>query len=296
MADSRGVVKNIDVLVDVAEDDEDVRAEEDCDSDSDTLSNMDARQQFQTRSIRDLSLGNFRHFKFLNSEEQLSGRFNSVKISPKANMMPSFKPEFPQHILPINQNLNYSSQNVPRREFYMEKGQSPRQLPPLDQYQNRSTLLNNVEGMGTPKFKETESSQKPTPGEFYKRKRQIIQARKELFAMENYRSETNAGRHGELASDKMMLSSIDDTCSRTKMINTMELRVKHITSHSAAVALDENDRASMGFVASANKQPSLYNSISNMVDNPCVQVQEIMARASGENLHSLDDTDDYENQ
>ena len=46
MADSRGVVKNIDVLVDVAEDDEDVRAEEDCDSDSDTLSNMDARQQF----------------------------------------------------------------------------------------------------------------------------------------------------------------------------------------------------------------------------------------------------------
>ena len=42
--------------------DGEVRAEEDCDSDSDTLSNIDARQMFSNRSIKDLSLGNFKHF------------------------------------------------------------------------------------------------------------------------------------------------------------------------------------------------------------------------------------------
>lgn len=45
MADSKGVVKNIDILTsEIVEDPSDeVRAEEDCDSDSDTLSNIDAR-------------------------------------------------------------------------------------------------------------------------------------------------------------------------------------------------------------------------------------------------------------
>lgn len=77
MADSKGVVKNIDILTsEIVEDPSDeVRAEEDCDSDSDTLSNIDARQMFSNRSIKDLSFGNFKHFKLLNSEAELSGRF-----------------------------------------------------------------------------------------------------------------------------------------------------------------------------------------------------------------------------
>ena len=78
MADSKGVVKNIDILTsDIVEDppSDEVRAEEDCDSDSDTLSNIDARQMFSNRSIKDLSFGNFKHFKLLNSEAELSGRF-----------------------------------------------------------------------------------------------------------------------------------------------------------------------------------------------------------------------------
>ena len=79
MTDSKGVIKNIDILTSeiVPEDypSDEVRAEEDCDSDSDTLSNIDARQMFSNRSIKDLSFGNFKHFKLLNSEAQLTGRF-----------------------------------------------------------------------------------------------------------------------------------------------------------------------------------------------------------------------------
>ena len=62
MADSRGVHKNVDVLVSEAIEDysnKSVRAEEDCDSDSDSISDHDARKMFSNRSIKDLSLVGF---------------------------------------------------------------------------------------------------------------------------------------------------------------------------------------------------------------------------------------------
>ena len=46
----------------------DERGEEDCDSDSDSVSDHDARKMFSNRSIKDLSLGNFQRFKVLNEE------------------------------------------------------------------------------------------------------------------------------------------------------------------------------------------------------------------------------------
>ncbi len=67
MADSKGVVKNIEVLAcdDVIED---VSGEEDCGSDSDSMSNIDARKMFSNRSIKDLSHGNFQRFKLMNQD------------------------------------------------------------------------------------------------------------------------------------------------------------------------------------------------------------------------------------
>ena len=61
MLDSRGIVKNIDILTsEVVEDVSNIsRAEEDCESDSDSISDNDARKMFSSRSIKDLSLQNF---------------------------------------------------------------------------------------------------------------------------------------------------------------------------------------------------------------------------------------------
>ena len=65
MLDSRGIVKNIEVLDSKSPD----QAEEDCESDSDSVSaDNDARKMFSNRSIKDLSLVNFQKFKLLNQE------------------------------------------------------------------------------------------------------------------------------------------------------------------------------------------------------------------------------------
>ena len=58
------------------------------------------------------------------------------------------------------------------------------------------TGLIRADGIGTPKFKDEDSLTLSLGGsnKFYVRKRLQIQARKEMFAMENYRSET-AGAH-----------------------------------------------------------------------------------------------------
>jgi len=68
LADSRGVVKYIDILASevVEEISDSSKAEEDCDSDSDSVPDHDARKLFSNRSIKDLSLGNFQRFKLLN--------------------------------------------------------------------------------------------------------------------------------------------------------------------------------------------------------------------------------------
>lgn len=90
MADSRGIVKNIDYLTsDVVEEDEcfsqgqsgPQRAEEDCESDSESPTENDARKVFSTRSIKDLSLSNFQRFKTLNQESQLRGHFQSERVA-----------------------------------------------------------------------------------------------------------------------------------------------------------------------------------------------------------------------
>ena len=63
---------------------EDVGAEEDCDSDSDSMSDIDARKMFSNRSIKDLSLGNFQKFKLLNQDSQIRCHFSSetTRIEP----------------------------------------------------------------------------------------------------------------------------------------------------------------------------------------------------------------------
>ena len=78
MADSRGIHKNIDILAsEIVEDysNRSVRAEEDCDSDSDSISDHDARKMFSNRSIKDLSLVNFQKCKILNQDSQIRGQF-----------------------------------------------------------------------------------------------------------------------------------------------------------------------------------------------------------------------------
>ena len=65
MLDSRGIVQNVDVLDTRSP----AQAEEDCESDSDSVSaDNDARKMFSNRSIKDLSLVNFQKFKLLNQE------------------------------------------------------------------------------------------------------------------------------------------------------------------------------------------------------------------------------------
>lgn len=77
MIDSRGIVKNIDILTsEIVENASNVsKAEEDCDSDSDSISDNDARKMFSSRSIKDLSLGNFQKFKLLNQESHVRSHF-----------------------------------------------------------------------------------------------------------------------------------------------------------------------------------------------------------------------------
>ena len=59
---------------------------------------------FSNRSIKDLSLGNFKHFKFLNSDAHLIERFQSAKIEPSMKSLKvclsKTKPVFPNQILP----------------------------------------------------------------------------------------------------------------------------------------------------------------------------------------------------
>ena len=63
----------------------------------------------------------------------------------------------------------------------------PKQLPPLEQSpHNFDLIMKNADEMGTPKFNEDSIADVDT----YAKKRQLILAKKELYAMENYRSET----------------------------------------------------------------------------------------------------------
>ena len=94
LGDSRGIVKNIDILTSevIDEDaDEPNRAEEDCGSDSDSLEGgFDARKMFSNRSIREISLGNLQQFKLLNQHSQVRSRFQSVKVSGLTKQKPVF--------------------------------------------------------------------------------------------------------------------------------------------------------------------------------------------------------------
>jgi len=71
MPDSKGVVKNIDILQsEVLEDlSHDSCAVEDCASDDqDSISDTVAHKMFSNRSIKEISLGNLQQFKLLNRE------------------------------------------------------------------------------------------------------------------------------------------------------------------------------------------------------------------------------------
>ena len=90
------------------------------------------------------------------------------------------------------------------------------------------------DGLGTPKFKDEDSFADDANITIYKRKRLQIQARKELFALENYRSEScqvpvssDKAAHHTLENLKTAnLQNTDD--STVKKINTLECRVKQV--------------------------------------------------------------------
>jgi len=86
MRDSRGIVKNIDILTSEIVEDVSERAEEDCDSSSDSVSENDARKMFQSRSIKDLSFGNFERFKLLNQESHIRAHFQSERLQTTNNV------------------------------------------------------------------------------------------------------------------------------------------------------------------------------------------------------------------
>jgi len=89
----------------------------------------------------------------------------------------------------------------------------PKQLPTLEQSpHNFDLIMKSADGMGTPKFNEECAADV----DIYVKKRQLILAKKEFYAMENYRSETahqpskpSGGQHNT-------------------MIRSMDCRVKQI--------------------------------------------------------------------
>ena len=99
-------------------------------------------------------------------------------------------------------------------------------------------LISTADGLGTPKFKDEDSLAADDANlTFYVRKRLQMQARKELFALENYRSETyamppthpNKQPLYDLESLKAAeLNRVGGEDSSVKKINTMECRVKHM--------------------------------------------------------------------
>ena len=125
MLDSRGIVKNIDILTsEIVEDASNIsRAEEDCESDSDSISDNDARKMFSSRSIKDLSLQNFQKFKLLNQESHVLRHFQSARQINQKDTTKQ-KPSFPSSLLPKSNRYQTNNEIDKNRGFFHPKQKS----------------------------------------------------------------------------------------------------------------------------------------------------------------------------
>lgn len=99
----------------------------------------------------------------------------------------------------------------------------PKQLPDLEQSpQNFDLLSRRPDGCDTPKFNE-DSFQEENK---YVKKRIMLQARKDFYAQENYRSETTSQLNP--SQQHIQTSSQTKTISHTNVIRSMDCRVKQI--------------------------------------------------------------------